>query len=131
LILEVDRQWFPELFPEEETHPCLPILLHLHLVVPMVVPIPHPAILRQWRIPFHLHLAVLLPVVILWRLHLTLPLLHPLKPILLPRHLADLLPEEGTPQCQLILLLLHPVALHLCLFQEVSHLYQPILSGLP
>jgi hypothetical protein len=114
LILAVCRQWFPE----EETSQCRPTLLHLNLVDQL----------------------------------LTLPSPRPLKQILLPQHLADLAPEEETPQCQLtlfpldlvdqlltlpaphplkqILLHLHPVVLCLCLFPEVSHLYQPILSGL-
>jgi hypothetical protein len=117
----------PELFLEEETPQCRPILLPLH-----------PVTLRQWRIPFHLHLVeVWTPrQSILWLLCLvvlllTLPAPFPLKPILLPRPLADLLPEEGTHQCRLILLLLHLVVLHRCLFPEAKHLYQPILSGLP
>ena len=132
LILAVCRQWFPELFPEEETPQCRPTLLRLHLMDLL----PHPVTLRQWKIPFHLHLVeewpprqsilwFLCPVVLL----LTLPAPRPLKQILLPRLLA-LSPEEETPQYRLTLLHLHPVALHLCLFPEVSHLYQPILSGL-
>jgi hypothetical protein len=104
--------------------------LHLHLVDLL----PHPVTLRQWKIPFHLHLVEEWTPrqSILWLLCLVvllLPVPRPLKQILLPRHLADLPPEE-TSQCQLTLLHLHPVALRLCLFPEVSHLYQPIHSGL-
>ena len=68
LILEVDRQWLPELFPEEETPQCLPTLLHLHLEDLLL----HPAILRQWKIPFLLPLAEewTSHLLILWLLHL-------------------------------------------------------------
>jgi hypothetical protein len=134
LILAVCRQWFPELFPEEETPLCRPTLLPLHPVDLF----PCPAVTRrQWRIPFHLHLVEewtphqsILWLLTLLVLFLTLPAPRPLKQILLPRHLADLPPEEETPLYRLTLLHLHPVAQRLCLFPEVSHLYQPILSGL-
>jgi hypothetical protein len=136
LILAVCRHWFPVLFPEEETPLCRPTLLPLHPVDLF----PHPVTLRQWRIPFHLHLDLvevwtprqsILWLLCLLVLLLTLPAPRPLKQILLPRHLADLPPEEEeTSQCRLTLLHLHLVALCLCLFPEVSHLYQPILSGL-
>ena len=103
LILAVCRQWFPELFPEEETPQCRPTLLHLHLVDLL----PHPVTLRQWKIPFHLHLVEewTLRQSILWLLCLVvllliLPVPRPLKQILLPRHLADLPPAEETSQCR-------------------------------
>ena len=133
LILEVDRQSFQELFPEEETPQCRPTLLHLHLEDLL----PYPVTLRQWKTPFLLHLAEewTSHQLILWLLRLvvlllTLPVPCSLKPILLLLPLADLLPEEGTHQCRLILLLLHPVVLLRYLFPEAKHLYQPILSDL-
>jgi hypothetical protein len=108
--------------------------LHLH----QEDQLPHPAILRQWKIPFLLHLAEewtshqsILWFLCLVVLLLTLPVPRPLKQILLLRLLAGLLPEEGTHQCRLILLLLHPVVLLRCLFPEAKHLYRPIHSGLP
>ena len=128
LIQAVCRQWFPV----EETPLCRPTLLHLHLVNLF----PHPTVtLRQWRIPFHLRLVEeWTPCqAILWLLcllALTLPAPCPLKQILLPRPLAELSLEEEMSQCRLTLLHLHPVVLRLCLFPEVSHLYQPTLSGL-
>jgi hypothetical protein len=133
LIPEVDRQWLPEFFQEEETPQCRPTLLHLRLEDLL----PHPAILRQWKIPFLLLLAeewtphqLLLWLLCLVVLLLTLPVPRPLKPILLLLHLSDLLPEEVTHQCLLILLLLHPVVLFRCLSPKVKHLCLPILSDL-
>jgi hypothetical protein len=129
LIPEVDRQ----LFPEEKTSQCRPTLLRLHLEDLL----PYPVTLWQWKTPFLLPLAEVRPPhqSILWFLRLVvllliLPLQFPLKPILLLRPLENLLPEEETPQCRLILLLLHPVVLPRCLFPEAKHLYQPILLDL-
>jgi hypothetical protein len=115
LILAVCRQWFPE----EETSQCRPTLLHLSLVDQLLT-LPSPRPLKQILLPQHLADQLL-----------TLAAPHPLKQILLHLHPADQLLTLAAPHpLKQILLHLHPVVLCLCLFPEVSHLYQPILSGL-